>query len=80
MNDHKRITGLIGAAAVASAADPRAVPWATEALALARVLELPILIEEAKGVLSRLAHDSTCPWCAGVPNTAIPVASFWCMN
>lgn len=80
MNDHQRITGLIGAAAVAPATDPRAVPWATEALALARVLELPILIEEAKGVLGRLEHDSVCRWCTGAPNAAIPVQSFWCMN
>lgn len=80
MNDHQIITGLIGAAAVTPSADPRALRWATEALALAGAADLPILVEEAEGVLGRIAHDTTCPWCAGIPNTAIPVASYWCMN
>ncbi|ORI13535.1 hypothetical protein [Rhodococcus sp. 1168] len=80
MNDHQIITGLIGAAAQLPAADPRAARWATEALALASAAELPILIEEAEGVLGRIAHDTTCRWCARQPGAAIPVGSFGCTH
>jgi len=80
LNDHQIITGLIGAAANAPAGDPRAARWATEALALARAVELPILIEEAEGVLGRIEHDTTCRWCDGQPGAAIPVGSFWCTH
>lgn len=80
MNDHQMITGLIGHAAQLPAEDPRAAQWATEALALASAAELPLLIEEAEGVLGRLAHDVSCAWCLGAPGAPIPVGSFWCTN
>jgi hypothetical protein len=62
LNDHQIITDLIGTAAQLPAEDPRAARWATEALALASAAELPILIEEAEGVLGRIEHDTTCRW------------------
>ncbi|OZF05997.1 hypothetical protein CH300_12300 [Rhodococcus sp. 15-1154-1] len=80
MNDHQIITHFIGEAAQLPAEDPRAKRWALEALALASAAELPLLIEEAEGVLGRIAHDTTCTWCAGVPGAAIPVGSFWCTH
>ncbi|CCQ18041.1 hypothetical protein CH272_23430 [Rhodococcus sp. 05-340-1] len=80
LNDHQIITELIGNAAQLPAEDPRAARWATEALALASAAELPLLIEEAEGVLGRIEHDTTCRWCAGQPGAAIPVGSFWCIH
>jgi hypothetical protein len=80
LDDHQIITGLIGTAAQLPAEDPRAARWAREALALASAAELPILIEEAVGVLGRITHDTTCRWCAGQPGAAIPVGSFWCTH
>jgi hypothetical protein len=80
MNDHQIITSLIGRAAQMPADDPRAYRWATEALALASAARLPLLIEEAEGVLGRITHDVACAWCNRVPGAAIPVASFWCTN
>ncbi|QII09350.1 hypothetical protein BH93_27660 (plasmid) [Rhodococcoides fascians A25f] len=80
LNDHQIITELIGNAAQLPTEDPRAARWATEALALASAAELPLLIEEAEGVLGRIEHDTTCRWCAGQPGAAIPVGSFWCTH
>jgi hypothetical protein len=80
MNDHQIITALIGEVAQLPAADPRATRWATEALALASAAELPLLVEEAEGVLGRIEHDTTCIWCAGVPGAGIPIGSFWCTH
>ena len=80
LNDHQIITGLIGEAAQLPAEDPRAARWATEALALASAAELPILIEEAEGVLGRIEHDTTCGWSNRQPGAAIPVGSFWCTH
>jgi hypothetical protein len=80
LNDHQIITELIGNAAQLPAQDPRAARWVTEALALASAAELPILIEEAEGVLGRIEHDTTCRWCDGQPGAAIPVGSFWCTH
>jgi hypothetical protein len=56
LDDHQIITGLIGTAAQLPAEDPRAARWAREALALASAAELPILIEEAVGVLGRITR------------------------
>jgi hypothetical protein len=56
LNDHQIITELIGKAAQLPAEDPRAARWAREALALASAAELPILIEEAEGVLGRITR------------------------
>ncbi|CCQ18443.1 putative uncharacterized protein [Rhodococcus sp. AW25M09] len=80
LNDHQIITDLIGNAAHCPAEDPRAARWATEALVLASAAELPILIEEAEGVLGRITHDTTCRWCNRQPGASIPVGSFWCTH
>jgi hypothetical protein len=58
----------------------RGIALPDAALALASAAELPILIEEAEGVLGRITHDTTCRWCAGQPGAAIPVGSFWCTH
>lgn len=79
-SDHQIITTLIGHAAHLPGGDPRARRWATEALALAGVVELLLLIEEAEGVLGRIDHDTTCFWCNGIPGAQIPTDSFWCRN
>ncbi|OZE92933.1 hypothetical protein CH299_28925 [Rhodococcus sp. 14-2686-1-2] len=80
MNDHQIITNYIGHAAQLPAEDPRAKRWALQALALASAAELPLLIEEAEGVLGRIEHDTACTWCAGQPGAEIPIGSFWCTN
>ncbi len=79
-SDHQIITTLIGRATRLPASDPRAHRWATEALALAGAVELPLLIEEAEGVLGRIDHDTTCLWCNEIPGAQIPTNSFWCRN
>jgi hypothetical protein len=79
-NDHQIIATLIGRATHLAADDPRAHRWATEALALAGAVELPLLIEEAEGVLGRIDHDTTCLWCNEIPGAQIPTKSFWCRN
>lgn len=79
-SDHQIITTLICNAVQLPAGDPRARCWATEALALAGVVEMLLLIEEAEGVLGRIDHDTTCLWCNGIPGAQIPPDSFWCRN
>lgn len=80
MNDHQIITGLIGEAAQMPPERPLARTMALEALALASAAELPILIEETLGVISRIDHDNNCQWCRGHRGAAIPVGSFWCTH
>ena len=79
-SDHQIITTLIGRATHLPAGDPRARRWATGALALAGVVELLLLSEEAGGVLGRIDDDITCLWCNGIPGAQIPPDSFWCRN
>lgn len=82
MNDHQRITDMLGEAAhMPLAAADRARRIATAALALAAAAELPILIEEAEGVLGRIEHNTTCNWCQGVPGAQLPDRpNFWCSH
>lgn len=79
-NDHQIITDRLGEAAHLPSTDPRAARLATEALAFASAAGLPILIEEAEGVLGRIEHDTSCAWCNRHPNADIPINSFWCTH
>lgn len=80
MNDHQIITGLIAEAVQMRPEHPLARTMTLEALALASAAELPILVQEALGVISRIDHDNNCRWCLGHPGAAIPIGSFWCTH
>lgn len=53
---------------------------AITALALASASELPLLIEEAEGIMGRIEHDTNCKWCGGDLDAGTPPESWYCTN
>lgn len=81
MNTHQIITSHLEAAIeMHRNVDLGAWEQAITALALASAAELPLLIEEAEGVMGRIEHDYDCKWCRGKLDAGTPPQSFYCTN